>query len=179
MENKNIEFEFNTTVSEKDYRTIVYFDIFLKNRIYVVSMILAAILLIAAFVLHLFNMVELNKFYFYYLLIFVLLILGGVLLAERMIKVFIKSYRVSIGAIQHVKINDKNVELKIGENEEVSIFEWNKLYKVYEIRKYFIFYINAQQTIIISKKDISNEVIDSLRNLITQKMSKLFIKKLF
>lgn len=179
MEDKNKEFKFNTIVSEKDYRTIVYFDIFLKNRIYVVSMILAGILLIAAFILHIFNMIELNKFYFYYLFIFGLLILGGVLLAERMIKVFIKSYRVSIGASQNVQINDKNIQLRIGENEEVSIFEWNKLYKVYEIRKYFIFYINAQQTIIVSKKNITNEDIDILRNLIKEKMGKLFIKKLF
>lgn len=179
MQDNKINLEFNTIVSEKDYRTIVYFDIFLKNRLFVISLIIGSIIFVTAFILKSFNIIELNKYYFYYLFAFIILILGAVLIAEKMIKKFIKSDKVSIGAKQNITINEERIDLRIGTDGSFSTLKWNTLYKAFEIKKHFIFYINTQQAIIVSKENISSDDLNKLRYLTKEKLGKSFIKKLF
>lgn len=156
-----------TQILKQDYRAVVYFNIFFKNRAFTVISVAGIIVAVATLLQKLLGSPISNFMYYVSILIIVCLI---VLFAttEILIRNYIKSDKVSIGANIEIIIDNEKIIYKADSIKSNSEFSLDKLYRVYETNKYFLIFINTQEAIIIKKEDIDLENINKIRSILKQ-----------
>ena len=92
-------------------------------------------------------------------------------------RVYLKSYKIKYGDIPILyEFNENDMNTKhIGTDfEEYLKFTYDKLDKVRETKKYFIFYPQRYSVFIIGKHEITEGTPEELRNLLKSKLGKKF-----
>lgn len=174
MENKII---MRTKTTAKDYKTFVFFNMFLKKRAMFYFTIIAAVLSLAAIIGKFTGKVEMAGWYFYVCLAFLGLIILQYILFETSVKKFLASDRLVIENERMITISETGILEKGGKEKGAGEFQWDMFYFAYETKPYFYLYINTMQAIILPKRDLKREDLIALEKLVKEKLGKKFLKR--
>lgn len=156
-----------TQILKQDYRAIVYFNIFFKNRAFTVIMIAGTIVAVVT-LLQKFMGSNISNFMYYTSLLILISMVVMLVTTEVLIRRFINSDKLSIGANIEIIVDSKKIVCKTDSAKSNSEISLNKLYRAYETNKYFLIFINFEEAIISKKEDMNIEDINKLRNILKQ-----------
>lgn len=174
MENKIIV-QLKTTA--QDFKSLIFFNMFLKKRIMAFLLPIAAVLSAGAVIGKYTGMIEVKDWYFFVCLAFLGLIVLQFVLFEYSVKRFLKSDQLVVDNERTVTISETGVTEEGGKENSSGIFQWDVFYCVYETKKYFYLYINTMQAVILPKRVFTKEEVIVLENLIKEKMGRNFYKR--
>lgn len=155
-----------TQILKQDYRAVVYFNIFFKNRVFTVIIIAGAIVAMVTLLQRLLGS-PISDFMYYISVLIIVCMIVLLVTTEILIRRFVSSDKLSIGANIEIIIDSEKIVCKTSDksNSEISL---DKLYRVYETNKYFFIFINSEEAIISKKEDMNEEGINKLRNILKQ-----------
>lgn len=155
-----------TQILKQDYRAVVYFNIFFKNRVFTVIIIAGAIVAMVTLLQRLLGS-PISDFMYYISVLIIVCMIVLLVTTEILIRRFVSSNKLSIGANIEIIIDSEKIVCKTSakSNSEISL---DKLYRVYETNKYFFIFINSEEAIISKKEDMNEEGINKLRNILKQ-----------
>lgn len=155
-----------TQILKQDYRAVVYFNIFFKNRVFTVIIIAGAIVAMVTLLQRLLGS-PISDFMYYISVLIIVCMIVLLVTTEILIRRFVSSDKLSIGANIEIIIDSEKIVCKTSakSNSEISL---DKLYRVYETNKYFFIFINSEEAIISKKEDMNEEGINKLRNILKQ-----------
>lgn len=155
-----------TQIFKQDYRAVVYFNIFFKNRVFTVIIIAGAIVAMVTLLQRLLGS-PISDFMYYISVLIIVCMIVLLVTTEILIRRFVSSDKLSIGANIEIIIDSEKIVCKTSakSNSEISL---DKLYRVYETNKYFFIFINSEEAIISKKEDMNEEGINKLRNILKQ-----------
>jgi hypothetical protein len=166
-----------TKTTAEDFRTLIFFNMFLKKRLTLYFLIFAGIFSIAAIIAKLSGLIPVANWYFYFCLAFLGLILLQYLLFEYSVKRFLASDKLVIDNERSVVIDDSEITAEGGKENGAGTYQWDVFFSAYETKKYFYLYINTIQAIILPKRDFSEEEVIVLGKLFKEKLGKRFHKR--
>lgn len=156
-----------TKISKQDYKAVVYFNTFLKNKFFTVTVSAGLILSIINILQKLMGHNVSNLML--YMSVLVLAAAIFLLIATEIVtKKYIDSDKVSVGTDIEITLDNEKIIYKVDSIKSISEFSLNKLYRTYETKKYFFIFINSQEAIIIKKEDISKDDENKLKTILTQ-----------
>lgn len=155
-----------THILKQDYRAVVYFNIFFKNRVFTVIIIAGAIVAMVTLLQRLLGS-PISDFMYYISVLIIVCMIVLLVTTEILIRRFVSSDKLSIGANIEIIIDSEKIVCKTSakSNSEISL---DKLYRVYETNKYFFIFINPEEAIISKKEDMNEEGINKLRSILKQ-----------
>lgn len=155
-----------TQILKQDYRAVVYFNIFFKNRVFTVIIIAGAIVAMVTLLQRLLGS-PISDFMYYISVLIIVCMIVLLVTTEILIRRFVSSDKLSIGANIEIIIDSEKIVCKTSakSNSEISL---DKLYRVYETNKYFFIFINSEEAIISKKEDMNEEGINKLRSILKQ-----------
>lgn len=166
--------EIDSTVMIKDYRKLVYFNSIgrKKSRKYTLVGLLTI-----AFVYLIYSLV---KFKGLDLIAgaglgYISFIGISAILLERNIVKFSKEEDTLIGKSQNVIIRDNGVKVSNHIKPDGENYAWNVVLNAYETKNYFYLYMTNGQIVVISKSNINDNNLDSLKNIFKEKLEGKFI----
>lgn len=166
-----------TKITTKDYRTMVFFHIFLRKRSMLIFMVFAAVLSLAAIAGKLTGTIQMADWYFYVCVAFLGLIVLQYCVFEFSVRKFLASDRLMIDNERRVTISDSGIYEEGDKDKNTGEFLWNVFYHSYETKKYFYLYINTMQAIILPKRDYTPDQVNSIEKLLREKLKKNFHKR--
>ncbi len=156
------------TLTKRDYRKIVYLNIYKRERlspfIFVITLPLSILIIIERFIYP--EMV--SNFMFYTSCLFLILLFLFYLVLETAIRRFIKSDKRIIDHPMKIQIRDEGMEVSNPEQGSETHYAWNTIYKVLETKEFLLFYVNTMRAEIISKKKIEN--LKGLKSFLKEKL---------
>lgn len=158
------EIRFTTTLSRDDYRSVAYYNIFGRN---ILTPILCILIFLGGISILIFQ--QFLKLHFVFGIIFTLYPL--IMIGWQMIRVngILKRKRPVTDIEQEITINDDGFFIKNEvENQE---YDWGFVHEVRENGQFVLIYTTAHRIIYLKKSDMTSEQVDSLKNLIMNKIS--------
>lgn len=160
-------------ISNKDYREIVYFNVFRKNKWGFWLIVVATIVSLFTMMGRIMDIFEVSDFLFYTSIIFIGLWILLIVVTEFIVKQFINSDKIVLGKERITKINYEKITVESGDIS-VANFTWDTIYKAYEIKNYYLIYVNFQQAIIVAKRDLTEEQKSTVREILNTKLGKKY-----
>lgn len=155
MEYNKEQIQFKTTIRHRDYRAVAYFNLFQRHRLepYIVMAIAAlAIAILLGRILPWFHPNTLLFHISWVFLVFLLLVLG---VTEFMVHQYIKSDRAAFNSQYTITVSGQGLHLATqGEN---SFYQWKRMFKGFEMKRHFLFFLNISQAVILPKRDMLEE----------------------
>ena len=171
---KKITIQTKTTAA--DYKTLIFFNMFLKKKATFYATIVVAILSLAAIIGRLAGIIPMADWYFYVCIAFWGLLLLQYILFEYVVRRFLASDKLVINSDRTTVIDDAGI-IENDQEKSIVVYEWDKFYLAYETKKYFFLYINIAMALILPKRDFQTEEIPMLEKLIQEKLGKKFHKR--
>lgn len=163
-----------TTVTEKMYHSLVYFQTFMTKRSALFFNVIAGVVSLGNVLAKWFGIYEPGPFLYYASLLFLALVIVSIPVMELQIRNFIKTDRTVVGHSHRLQVGEEEIASTVG-NAHVS-YTWDKLYRVYENKWAFLFYINAQQAIVLPKEEITPQQRTALREMAERKLDRKFMQ---
>jgi len=170
-------FEFNTTVTEGDYRAAVYFNIFLRRKR---TPILIGIILLMSGISVTISLITgspIPEYMNYSTIATVVLIAMLFAAAEYSIRRFLKTDKISINSERSVKVDDEGIFTAGGAENSTAKYKWNMIYTAYETKSHYFVYLNAHMMFIFAKGQMSPQIAEQLTEILSQKLGKSFYKR--
>ncbi len=156
-----------TKISKQDYKAVVYFNTFFKNKFFTVTisagLIISIINILQKLVGH-----NVSNLMFCMSILVLAAAIFLLIAIEIVTKKYIDSNKVSVGTDIEITLDNEKILYKIESIKSISEFSLDKLYRAYETKKYFLIFINSQETIIIKKESITIEDENRIKNILTQ-----------
>ena len=137
-------------------------------------------LIVVATIVSLFTMMgrimdifEVSDFLFYTSIIFIGLWILLIVVTEFIVKQFINSDKIVLGKERITKINYEKITVESGDISFTN-FTCDTIYKAYEIKNYYLIYVNFQQAIIVEKRDLTEEQKSTVREILNTKLGKKY-----
>ncbi|HWQ77705.1 MAG TPA: YcxB family protein [Anaerovoracaceae bacterium] len=166
-----------TKTTAEDFRTLTFFNLFLKKRIMIYFLAFALIFALAAVIGRLSGTITVPNWYYNLCFALLGLILLQLILFEFSVRRFLKSDKLVTDNERAVTIDGSGVTAEGGKENGSGEYQWDVFYSVYETKKYFYLYINTAQAIILPKRDFKPEEVPVLEKLIREKLGKRFVKR--
>jgi len=156
-----------TKISKQDYKAVVYFNTFFKNK-FLTVIVLSGLIIAVTNLLQRLMGYNVNKVIFYMSISFLVVLIVCLVTVEFFIKNYINSDKISLEADMEITIDNEKILYETKNIKSTAELSLNKLYKAYETKKYFFIFINTQEAIIIKKEDTNTENINKLRDILKQ-----------
>lgn len=160
--------ELTAAVQEKDYREVVYFNVFTKSRWFPWLLggmgIISAVGLLMSFLFY--QLPAALEMLFYAVLG---IIVAMFVVTERMIRKFIRQDTNLIGTERTFSIDEERISLKDAFGEGCC-YLWEELFRAYETEELFLFFLNEHQAMILPKRNQSQEDLEKLRSFLKRKL---------
>lgn len=166
-----------TKTTAEDFRTLTFFNLFLKKRIMIYFMIFALIFALAAVIGRLSGAAAVPDWYYNLCFALLGLILLQLILFEFSVRRFLRSDKLVTENERTVIIDGTGVTATGGKENSSAEYQWDVFHSAYETKRYFYLYINTAQAIILPKRDFKPEVIPVLEKMIREKLGRRFIKR--
>ncbi len=163
---------FTSSIDKRDYRKIAYFNVFFKDLKMLYLIVMAGIASLCVLVLHFTGRILFPDFLIYVCTIFIVLIPLLFLVTEFMVYRFLKSDRLSINNAHQYTIDEEKIVTEGGVEKARAEYLWIYLYKAYEIKDYFLLYINQEQALILPKRNLTEEDSEMIRDLMRKNLRK-------
>ena len=166
--------EIDSTVMIKDYRKLVYFNSIgrKKSRKYTLIGLLAIAFVYMIYSLAKFKGLDLLAGAGLGYIAFVGI---SAIILERNIIKFSKEEDTLIGKGQNIIIRNNGVKVSNYIKPEGENYAWNVISNAYETKNYIYLYMLNGQIVVIPKNDISDNDLDSLKNIFKEKLEGKFI----
>ena len=169
-----MELSFQTTVTPKLYRTMVYFQLFHSKMRSIPFMIVAAAMSVVTVAAKFLGFFEPEPFVFWACLGYSVLVVFFVPFMESQIRSTIKSGRTMVGRSHRMVLNDAGIA-SYAEGGASAQFSWNKLAEAHELKTAFLFYINSQQALALAKEELTAQQCQQIRELGQQKLKEKYL----
>lgn len=170
------EVKIKKEISLKDYRKLVYFNTFGKNKwngyIFLATIIFCAIYVMyrVLFVKSLDLISQFGIMYYFFLLIFLMT-------AELNIRKSSKGENTLIGKKQEIVFRNNGIKVSNELRPSGESYAWDKIKAVYSVKDYFYIYMLNNQILIVYKDYMTYEQIDTLDNVFTDKIKENYFKR--
>lgn len=171
------EIRIKKEISLKDYRKLVYFNTFCKNKLN--SLIFLATVIFSAFyvmyrILFIKRLDLISQFgimYYFFLLIFLAM-------AEFNIRKSSKGKNTLIGKNQEIVFRNNGIKVSNELRPSGESYSWDKIKSVYNVRDYFYIYMANNQVLIVSKSLLESKDMHILNDIFREKLKEnYFIRK--
>lgn len=166
-----------TKTTAADFKTLTFFNMFLKKRFMLVFLVFALLFSLAAIIARLGGWIPVADWYFYVCLAFLGLILLQYLLFEFSVKRFLSSDKLVTENERTIVIEESGITAEGGRENGSGEYKWDMLFNAYETKKYYYLYINTVQAILLPKRDFSEEELPVVAKLIQEKLGRRFRKR--
>lgn len=170
MRYKQIGFE--STLTKPDYRSAVYFNMLFRKRAFCGLLIAAAALALAVPALGMTGLLRLPVYLFYGSAALLALLALYFIKLELSIRQFIASDKLSVGSIREITVFDDSIVVSGGKGRYRTEYRWKMFHKGYELRRFFLLYINDQHALILPKRDVPAYDIAPLRGVLRAGLGK-------
>lgn len=157
----------DTKILKQDYRAVVYFNVLVKNRMFLVISV-SSIIVSVAVLLQKFLGYNVPDFMFYISVLILVCILILILSTEILIRKYISSDKVSIGTDIQIIVDSEKLVYNKKSTKSTAEYRFDMLYRAYNTKNYFLIFIDYQQAIIIRKSDMNTEDIQKLNDILKQ-----------
>lgn len=160
-------------MTKEDYRAVVLFGAFGKNRLIKPLMAVA----VAIGILQVFMVLQSGQIA-YPLTFYSSLVMFGLMglsyfVVSFDINRYVNTNRVAVDAIRTVTLDEQGVTV-LQPDLNTNTIDFENFVQAFEIKGYFLLYLNNLQAVVLAKRDIRQEDIPVLRNIITQAMGRSF-----
>lgn len=162
-----------TKTTAEDYKALIFFNMFLKKKATFYTMIVVAVLSLAAIIGRLAGIIPMADWYFFVCIAFWGLLVLQYILFEYVVKRFLASDRMVVNIERTMVIDESSITVDDTE-KSFAVYEWSKLFVAYETKKFYFLYINTAMALILPKRDFSAEEMLVLEKLIKEKLGKKF-----
>lgn len=166
-----------TTTTAQDYKKLVFFNMFLKKKLMMFLMPIAAVISLAAVIGKSLGIIEMSDWYYTVCLVFLGLLVLLLFAFELTVKRFIASDRLVINNERTITISDLGILEEGGIEKSKGEFRWELMFQAFETKHFFYIYINTVQAIILPKRDFRSGEIIEAEKLIEEKLSGRFVKR--
>ena len=158
------------------YRIMTYFNVFRRSKWMPVIIVAFAVLSLLGVLVNALGLVELSNagigISAGYLIMFGLLIFS----AEAAVKKFLKKDKLTLEIPYTYTFGEKSIEVTNDRDDKKSVFEYRRLYRIFEMKKVLLIYVNMQQGLLIPKAALASEELTRLIALLQEKMGTHYIK---
>jgi len=170
-------FEFNITVTEGDYRTAVYFNIFKKRKSILVLIAIILLMSGVSVALSLIIGLPIPKHMNYSIIATVVLIALLFAAAEYSIRRFLKTDKISINSERKVTVDDEGIFTAGGAENSSAKYRWDTIYMAYETKSHYFIYLNVHMMFIFPKRQMPQQKAEQLTQALSQKLGKSFYNR--
>ena len=161
-------------MTKEDYKTVVYFGAFGKNRAIKPLMWLAILIGVLQVIMVIRTGRVEYPLTFYSSLVLFALIGFSYLIVTMDINRYVNTNRVSVDAIRTITIDDDGITVLQPDLNTANI-GFDRFSQAFEIKGYFLLYLSNLQAVVLAKRDIKPMDIEGLRNIITRQMGQKFV----
>lgn len=158
------DIRFTTTLSRDDYKSVAYYNIFGRN---ILTPILCAIIFLGGASIIIFQ--NFLKLHFAFGIVF--MAYPVIMIGWQMLRVngILKRKKPVTDIEQEITVNDDGFFIKNGVEDQE--FDWGFIYEVRENAHFLLAYTTAHRIIYLKKADMTQDQIDSFKNLVMNKIS--------
>ena len=166
-----------TKTSANDYKALVFFTIYKKNRFIFYFIIAVAVLALAAVLASLTGVISIPGWYYTVCLAFWGLIALNYLVYLYTVKRFLASDKFTIDREHTVKIDEAGITSEDDMAENFASYKWDQFYKAYDTKKYFLLYLNTAMALVLPKKDFRAEDLPVMEKLVRDNLGSKYKKR--
>ncbi|MGL5439970.1 MAG: YcxB family protein [Filifactoraceae bacterium] len=161
---KNFEIE----VTDTDYKNIVYFNAFKKERrmFFIFACVLISLFLI---IVSIFRGEIKSYMAFGISLAVVILFFFQVVITQLKIKKFLKSNPTMINIKKDIKLNTEYISQSGKDGNEI-YYNYENMKKAYELKSYFLIFTKNGKTLILPKRYMGNDTINYISNTLKERL---------
>ena len=156
---------FESTLTRQDYRSAVYFNMLFRRRVFCCLLTLAIALGLAVAAVGWSGLVQLPAYLFYGSAALLALLAVYFIRLELNVRQLIASEKISVGNIREITVFDDSIVVSASKGRNRNEYRWQMFSKAYELKHFFLLYLNEQQAIIIPKRDVPAYDVEPMRNV--------------
>ena len=153
LEEKQVQI--STTIRHRDYRAVAYFNLFQRHRYEpyaVLAVASLAVVILIGKILPWFHP-DVRQFHgSWVFLTFLLLVLA---ITEIMVHQYIKADRQAFLCRYEITVSVEG--LQVATSGGKAAYQWRRMFKGFELKRHFLFFLNISQAVILPKRDMDEE----------------------
>ncbi len=149
------ELSIDTTITEQDYKDIMYFNTFNKFKGYPYILIAGFVISVLIVLLRLIGLFKIPDLAVFAAVCFIVLLIFQLISTRSLIRRMIRKEDSGIGVTTKTIVRGSGITLEDSRGSQE--YDWNSIVRGYELKNQFLFFLAKQKVIILPKSGMSDE----------------------
>lgn len=164
-------------LTERDYRIFRNFRFYGTKKWMKVGLAVALCIIIGVIFGKLLDIIAPPNYLYYSCLVFLPIYAVTILCVEVSSRKYLKSDQIVVGKSCWEMVSEDGVREESSDGLITASYPWEAFDQAYEIREYFYLFPSEKRTVIFSKKQMGDEAVNAMRDILKQKMKEDFVCK--